>query len=560
VRAPRWWALVLALALAAGWTTAAALRHTSATFDEIVLVAGGLRGLERGTWGLVTSQPPLMMYAYGAAARTASPVLPPEKGEVWSVDRGWEYARTLFFRMGNDPVLVLDRARLVGAALVVFLVLSAGLLAKWVSGPTAGALAAVMVAATPDVLAHGGVAYDDLPLALAFFLAVWALDVAVRRPSPARGAGAGAVMALAFGVKMSALALVPVGLLLVAAEATTRPRDRGWWIDLGVAVAMGLLAAWTTLMLLYRGDPTLTYFQLAFWRTVVHTEAGHPGAAYLLGRTSPTGWWYFYPVVFLFKTPVAFQVLLVMGAAALLGALRAEGDGRARWAAIARWRGRGPVVGALVFGAFLMASHLDIGFRYALPMLPLLAVLTAVGLARLWRRGRRERGAIAVLLALEVLSVASAYPDLLAYTSVWAGPRDRAHRVLVDSSLDWGQGLLELRRFMKDEGVQRVRLSYFGSAMPAAYGIDYVPLPSFFRLEGGESGGPPPRFTVISATTLHGLYLQGHDPFASYRSRTPYRVLGHTLLVFDDGHGTSGPAETAGAGRPDASAPSGRSP
>ncbi|MCG6989392.1 MAG: hypothetical protein LJF06_14615 [Gemmatimonadetes bacterium] len=556
----RWWALVLALALAAGGTTAAALRHTSATFDEIVLVAGGLRGLERGTWGLVTSQPPLMMYAYGAAASTASPALPPEKGEVWSVDRGWEYARTLFFRLGNDPVLVLDRARMVGVGLVVVLVLSAGLLAAWVAGPTAGGLAALMVAATPDVLAHGGVAYDDLPLALAFLLAVWALDVAVRRPTPARGAGAGVVVALALGVKLSALALLPVGVLLVAMEATTRRRDRGWWIDLGVSVVMGLLAAWATLMLLYRGDPTLTYFRLAFWRTVLHTEAGHPGAAYLLGHTSHTGWWYFYPVVFLFKTPAAFQVLLLVGAAALLGALRAKGDVPAMWRSAVRWRGRGPVVGALVFGAFLMASHLDIGFRYALPVLPLLAVLTAAGLARLWRRGRRERAVIAVLLGLQVVSVATAYPDLLAYTSVWAGGRDRAHRVLVDSSLDWGQGLLELRRFMKDEGVKRVRLSYFGSAIPAAYGIDYVPLPSFFRLEGGDTGGPPPRFTVISATTLHGLYLQGHDPFASYRSRTPYRVLGHTMLVYDDGTGASGAPGAADPGRPERSVPSGRDP
>ena len=118
---------------------------------------------------------------------------------------------------------------------------------------------------------------------------------------------------------------------------------------------------------------------------------------------------------------------------------------------------------------------------------------------------------------------------------MWAGGRDRAHRVLVDSSLDWGQGLLELRGFMAREGVERVRLSYFGSAMPEAYGIDYVPLPSFFRLEGGTPSASPPRFTVISATTLHGLYLQGHDPFAAYRGRTPDRVLGHTMFVYDDG-------------------------
>ena len=108
--------------------------------------------------------------------------------------------------------------------------------------------------------------------------------------------------------------------------------------------------------------------------------------------------------------------------------------------------------------------------------------------------------------------------------------------MLLDSNLDWGQELLELRLFMQEEGVASVRLSYFGSALPEAYGIEYVALPSFFRLARERTPGAAasPRFTVISATNLHGLYLQGRDPFASYRERQPYRILGHSLFVYDD--------------------------
>jgi len=144
---------------------------------------------------------------------------------------------------------------------------------------------------------------------------------------------------------------------------------------------------------------------------------------------------------------------------------------------------------------------------------------------------------VVVLLALQALATLSAYPHFLAYTSVWAGGRDAGQEVLVDSSLDWGQGLLELQRFMEEEAVDRVSLSYFGSAPPEAYGIVYEALPSFFRLEGGVMSEPGvrPRFTVISATNLNGLYLQGRDPFAGYRQRQPYRVLGHSLFVFEEG-------------------------
>ena len=106
------------------------------------------------------------------------------------------------------------------------------------------------------------------------------------------------------------------------------------------------------------------------------------------------------------------------------------------------------------------------------------------------------------------------------------------YSVFVDSSLDWGQGLLELRDFMREEGVDRVWLSYFGSALPEGYGIDYVPLPSFFPLLKTPAAGPEPRFAAISATNLVGLYF-GADPFGGLRNRPPYRVLGHTVFIYE---------------------------
>jgi hypothetical protein len=270
---------------------------------------------------------------------------------------------------------------------------------------------------------------------------------------------------------------------------------------------------------------------------VLHTTAGHEAPAYLLGQLSAGGWWYYFPVAFLLKTPVAFQALLGVAAVALAVAWWRAGAGADRLLA---WRGRSALLGAMVFGAFLIRSDLNAGFRYALPMLPLLAVVGAAGFARPWARGARARPVVlAGLVALQATSVLTAYPHLIAYSSAWAGGRDRAHLAVSDSNVDWGQGLLELERFMEEEGVSTVRLSYFGSAPPEAYGIEYVALPSFFRLrvDRTPNAEPSPRFTVISATNLVGLYLQGRDPFAPYRAREPYRVLGHSMLVFDDGSG-----------------------
>ena len=526
--------VICAVALTTGVLARLAARRTSATFDEIILVAGGVRGLEQGRWNMVTDQPPLAMYAYGLAARGAVEAFPPED-RAWDFDQRWNYACLLFFGMNNDRDAVLGRARLVASGAAAIVVLGTGLFGLWIAGPVAGVLAGIFTALIPDVMAHGGVAYNDLPLAAAFLFAVWALDVAVRKPSPKSASIAALAVTATFGMKLSALALGPIFVILLGMEAWGRRGDAGWRKDVAVSLGVGAVATYVAMVLLYRGDPALTLLRFNFWRTVLHASGGHEAPAYLLGQTNANGWWYYFPVAFFFKTSVAFQAATGIAVAAL--GWRWHKGGRSVAAAL-EWRGRSAVVGVLVFGAFLMRSDLNAGFRYALPAVVLLSVVAAVGVADL-RRGwtRFARLTIPTLVVLQAVSVLTVYPHFLAYSSVWAGGRDDAHRALVDSNLDWGQGLLELRAFMEEEGVQSVWLSYFGSAPPEAYGIEYVALPSFFRLPMVRTPGAEesPRFTVVSATNLHGTYLQGRDPFAGLRDRVPYRVLGHSLFVFDEG-------------------------
>src|SRR5690606_2911730 len=125
------------------------------------------------------------------------------------------------------------------------------------------------------------------------------------------------------------------------------------------------------------------------------------------------------------------------------------------------------------------------------------------------------------------------YPDYLSYTNAWLiGQRGDA--ALVDSNLDWGQGLIALREFQTENDTGPVYLAYHGSALPSGYGVDYIPLPSYHPLptpRGAESQMARPLYTVISATLLRGLKLEG-DPYASFRDREPIRVLAGSLLVF----------------------------
>ena len=525
----RWTVAVLAaVLLTSGLAMLGAARRTSVTFDEITMVALGARGFNTGRFDLMPHHPPLMQYIYGLPAYLSAPAYPDEKHA--SVDDRYEYARR-FYGNGNDPERLALVSRLPAVAFALFLVLLTFGYARSALGIEASALAAGLVAFLPDVLAHGAIAYNDVPGALFYLAAVWGVDRAVRQPSAGRGAVAGVLIGLSLGTKLSGLVLGPVTLLLLAAEAATRRHDGEWRSQVRRAGMAALAVLYVTLVVIYRGDLMLYEFIFGVVFSILRVTGPLGSPAYLLGRVSETGWWYWYPVAFLLKTPVALHALIVV---ALAGWIRGWKQGGG-WSSFLSMPLRSVVIGGGTYAAILLGSDLAIGFRHALPVLPFVCVIVAVGVERLWRvSGRWARVAVVALVLWYPTSALSYYPYQLSYVSEYVPGRDSGHTALLDSNLDWGQGLLELRAWMERSDVQRVKLSYFGSAMPGAYGIAYQPLPSVLDLPAGDTAANELKaaYVVIAATNLHGVYLQ-EDPFASYRDKSPVAILAHTLFVFD---------------------------
>lgn len=521
--------IILILALFA-LTAGTAMRHTSVTFDEILLPAAGARGFETGDFGLVHRyHPPVLPYLYGLPVTLSGVALPVEQGNEQQRGQSFRYAREFYFSVGNDAEQIAFLARLVAVAMGTLLVLLVYLFTRSATGSGAAALlAAALTAFVPDVLAHSGISYNDVPLALVILGAVWATDAALRAPTPARAALAGLAIGLALGVKFSAIALGPVILLLLLLEALRRWPDRTWRARIARAAPIVVAAAYLALVVIYLGDFTLAEYREGLLFNIRHANSGHGAPAVLLGQRSVTGWWYFFPVAFFLKTSAGLHILMLLALATLLVTPL-----RAGWRELAGSSMRVPLVTGVVFLAFVMAARLNIGFRHALPLLPFVCILAAVGVARLWRaRAGVLRAAIIVAAAWHIASPLLGYPFFISYLSEYTGPEENSYDVLVDSSLDWGQGLLELREFMERENVPRVLLSYFGSAPPEGYGIDYVGLPSFFGVP--QQPVPPdsvPHWLAISATNLAGNYLAG-DPFARFREIRPDRVLAGSIFMF----------------------------
>jgi len=239
---------------------------------------------------------------------------------------------------------------------------------------------------------------------------------------------------------------------------------------------------------------------------------------FLLGRLSDQPSPYFFPVTFALKTPLPLVVLLVLAAFV---------TPRLSWRAAAfLWL---PFVDYL---AFTFTRGLQIGHRHLLPIYPFLFVAAGRAAAL----AGRTRVVVLALAAWYAVGTLAVHPHYLAYFNELAGGPRNGYRRLVGSSLDWGQDLKGLKAWMDARGVERIKLSYFGSADPSYYGIDAEALP-------GYSAPHPARVTravrpgdlvAVSATNLQGVYLDPEDRplMERFRRSTPIDQVGYSILIY----------------------------
>jgi hypothetical protein len=179
---------------------------------------------------------------------------------------------------------------------------------------------------------------------------------------------------------------------------------------------------------------------------LAHVSRGHP--AYLAGEWSWTGWWYYFPVALLVKSPVPWLLLSGSAVVWLVGHGR-----RLSFAELA------PLVAAAVFLAGAMTSKANIGVRHVLPVLPLLAVAVAAHYRHAVRATRLAMGVLVVALAGTAWR---AYPLFLPDCNSLAGGPARGQEWLLDSNFDWGQDAKRLKEFLDAQHIDRVYTHYFG--------------------------------------------------------------------------------------------------
>jgi hypothetical protein len=234
---------------------------------------------------------------------------------------------------------------------------------------------------------------------------------------------------------------------------------------------------------------------------------GTPGIkkSYFMGQVASAHHVAYFPMAILVKYPLGWLALI------LARALRtdfwrgpaAAGQGSAPRRARRRLREIALLVPVAVVLGVAMSTNLDYGVRYVFPMLPFLCVWIGGLLAPVRSlksvAAPAPRAALAWALVLAAgLETAASLPYPLAFFNRAAGGPGRGDRIVNDSNVDWGQGLIALRDELKRRGISRVHLAYHGTVDPALYGIDYVPYT-------GGVPGPESDWIAVSSYFFVGL-------------------------------------------------------
>ncbi|MCA9898813.1 MAG: glycosyltransferase family 39 protein [Anaerolineales bacterium] len=532
------------------------LVHDSPTMDEQNHLARGAAFVKTADPRLSLEHPPLINSLSGLPMLLLPDLVYPFDDPSWTEmqppDIYWyNFADLFVWRMNHDVTRMIFLGRLPMVFLTLGLALVGFYFARLFWGRPSAYLAFVMLLFEPNVLGNGRLITTDLggtlfmTLALLLVWRMWSAPGWNWRHWLVAGVGLG----LAFGSKLSMLAFVPILILMSflpiyksGTQSFTEEARRGTEVgrralQLVSAGVFSVFVVWVIFGFEWGAFrfPSAALARLnqfsgpmpTFWAgldQIVNVSRGGR-AAFLLGETSLEGFWLFFPVAFLVKTPL---VLLV----GLLGVC---------WWGWKRPSARPKLLFLLTptilyFGVSII-SDINIGYRHLLPIVPL--IIVAVSGLPLAFGGNGRLASTLVLVGGILLPTLAIHPHYLNYFNLAVGGSANGASLLADSSNDWGQDLLRLQDWMRENDIDSVKLGWFGIADPAYYGMVYEPLPGFPRAEflslwdnpPFDPQAPEPGLYAISASSLWESHRTEKTVYVWFRQHQPDVRLG-SIYVF----------------------------
>jgi len=525
------------------------IRSQSFTFDEPTDILAGLEQWRTGQYSggqAMNDHPPLARLLCTLPALNSRYQVG-EKVAANIESLAWHNSDFDSFRLFlPSPEALAWRTRLVNAMLGTVLGLLLWLSARSLYSTQAANFVLALFAFSPSLIAHFSLgATNDGVMALMFFATVFQLHRWRRNPTWLQTALLGAVLGgllLAKGSGLPFFGLAIVLMLVLKPDAyAIRPSDWNWKPAL-IALFISFLVVWGAyrfhvskvtfatsdiqlrVAIPERPDPIVRQSSRTFHISVPvpafefiqgcvyqlrHDKAGHFG--FLLGRRYIGGSRLYFPTVILLKWPTIVLLLFSVGLGLIFWRRTPEPLGFGLWAGF-------PALYFVLAGF----ARLNLGERSILPIYPFALLLCG----NLWQFTKGRRAVLALLLcalAIHAVDVTRYAPDYLSYFNLFVRPAN-SYKLLSDSNVDWGEGLIALRDYQKAHPDVPIHLAYFGSIAPEVYGVQATPLMPNEHVSGT---------VIVSANFLTGQTLPDPNSYHWVLQYPVKMILNHSMYVFE---------------------------
>jgi len=500
----------------------------SLTTDEAFHLAAGLSYLKTSKFSINPEHPPLIKLLAATIPYLRKKIILP-KGDIKSYFELIMFiVRSIRLNCTHIDFLTIT-ARIFLILITMFLGFLIYKVAKDLYGEIGGLSSLFLFCFEPTFLAHGKLIHTDVGASFFYLLYFYALYKVCLRPCLFYFFILSIVLGLSLITKFSMLILVPIHFLVIIFMPFKREWRKFWlampfmvfipWLIVCASYffkisrvsgeEVGLIAKWFSLpertLQFIRYIPI--YLPPDFIRGIdlvwEHNHVGH--WAYLLGRYSKMGWWYYFPLTLCLKESIPILICFFSGLIYCLLNLKRDK------------KGLFIILPILYYSIFAFSSHINIGIRHYLPVFPFLIIGSGGFCSYLIQKKSYWQIFIVLILIWSALEAVRAFPHYISYFNPIAGGYEKGWRKLSDSNAEWGQDIKILAKFCKKNHINEIEAYCASGWLLPCYGIKFrffSPLREIYLKKwGGET---------VS-------FIEGHP--SSEGKNSPYLAIGSSFLI-----------------------------
>jgi len=537
------------------------IKNMSLTMDELAHLPAGYSYLTQKDYRMNPEHPPLVKDL------SAVPLLFmhlnfPKDHPSWTekgkdqVNEQWWFGNQFLFHSGNNADKVIFFARL---PMILLLLLLGWLIFYWakkLGGNSVGLLSLFIFCFSPTFIAHGRIVTTDVGAALGSVLATYFYLKFLKNPKKSNIILAGISLGIALLLKFSCAVLVPFFILITLIYALL-PKEKfsfkfafksllKYALSFALICVIAALVIWPVYeyhlinypiekqikdseIILHSNphqslskldiemikNPLLrpySYYALGVLMASQREAGGN--TTYFLGNISGKSWWYYFPVVYLLKIPIAFHLLELLALAYIIFVVVKSTLSKKLLLLIRDFVKKhftefSMLIFIAIYWYISMTGNLNIGIRHIMPTLPFIYILVCLTIKKSIDNASLNKkiksGIILSLLVLVILYALPAFltfPNYISYFNILAGGPKQGYKYVVDSNYDWGQDLKRLNKWVNENKVSKIYVDYFGGADVKYYLKDkYQPWDGRLKT---QKDFPKGNYLAVSATLLQG--------------------------------------------------------